>query len=507
MFKTKMIENEKSLQCAYQHNLPIVQVVLNPLLKKEQRLLCNECLENVDIEGKAVGFKKIIQMIEEQQKLKIDQVENVIIINIKQIQLIQSQIDQLKSNIIQQLDQLKFIVHDWINNLQSLGLRYQNYNFHEELENMINNKNELGFNENLLMKKICEEHNNWNSKLTLKLELVNQFPEYNNLKEILLNHQFMISKFDLIQNKKDEKQILLLKDDIILKQTDFSVKQKNCCVSIAFNSSDSIMVSTNESIIEVWNFNNGRLELLQSLNQHTGWVNALMFSKKQNSFISCSSDKTIRIWKDQGGNDWIGSFPYEQHTHKVLCMTVNQNEDQVFSGSQDKTIIVWKLDFDKNELIYQYSLEKHDYDIYGLSLNQSERQLVSCAYGEDQIIIWERGLNNKMEFKYFFIIVKDQQLNYFINLTKIQDQKYSLSRRISLFGYQIVNKLTKLSYLNYKKVYIKRIRKRKFKQIKIKYRICPFSNCLQQIKEFDDSKAQSLHLFHKGIKQWKVQDS
>ncbi|CAD8188625.1 unnamed protein product [Paramecium pentaurelia] len=400
MFKPKMIENEKSLQCSYKHNLPIVQVVLNPLLEKEQRLLCNECLDNVDIEGKAVGFKKIIQMIEEQQKLRIDQVENIIIINIKQIELIQNQIDQLKQNIIQQLDQLKFIVHNWINNLQSIGLRYQTYSFHEELENIINNRNNLKMNENLLIKDIYEEYNNWYSKLALKLELFNEFPEYkyNNCKEILLNHQLMIQKFDLISNKKDEQQILLSEDNIILKQTDFSVKQNEHCISIAFNSSDSIMVSTNESIINVWKFYNGKLELLQRLKQHTDWVNALVFSKKQNSFISCSSDNTIRIWKVQGANDWISSFLYEKHTDRVYCMTVNQNEDQLFSGSLDKTIIVWKLDFKQNQLIYQYSLEKHDQKIQSLSLNQSERQLVSCA---GQIIIWERGLNNKMEFKYF----------------------------------------------------------------------------------------------------------
>ncbi|CAD8149936.1 unnamed protein product [Paramecium pentaurelia] len=205
---------------------------------------------------------------------------------------------------------------------------------------------------------------------------------------------------DLIQKKKDEQQILLSEeDDIILKKIDFSVKQGGNCVSIAFNSSYSIMVSTHKSIINVWNFNNGKLELLKSLNQHNDWVNALVYSKKQNSFISCSDDKTIRIWKDQGENDWISSFAYEQHTDRVYCMTINQNEDQLFSGCFDKKIIIWKLDFDKNELIYQYSLKKYNHRIQSLSLNQSESQLVSCD--DVQLIIWQRGLDNKMQFKYF----------------------------------------------------------------------------------------------------------
>ncbi|CAD8131304.1 unnamed protein product [Paramecium sonneborni] len=134
MFKSKMIENEKVLQYALNHQLPIVQVLLNSSIPKEQRLLCTECLDNADFEGKVIGFKKIIQMIEEQQNQKMNLMESMIIQNIKQVESFHSLISQMKSNIILQLEQLSSILKDWITNLQSIGLKYSQYSFHEELE-------------------------------------------------------------------------------------------------------------------------------------------------------------------------------------------------------------------------------------------------------------------------------------------------------------------------------------------------------------------------------------
>ncbi|CAD8215482.1 unnamed protein product [Paramecium octaurelia] len=79
----------------------------------------------------------------------------------------------------------------------------------------------------------------------------------------------------------------------------------------------------------------------------------------------------------------------------------HQNEDLLFSGSYDKSIKVWKVDFNQNQLIFLYSLDKHNDEVMSLSLNQSEDKLVSCADNQNQIIIWERRQNNQFEFKYF----------------------------------------------------------------------------------------------------------
>ncbi|CAD8131047.1 unnamed protein product [Paramecium sonneborni] len=414
MFKSKMIENEKTLQCALKHQLPIVQVILNPQISKEQRLLCNECLDSVDIEGKAVGFKKIIQMMEEQQNEKINLIESIIIQNIQQIELFQSLISQMKSNVILQLEQLNTILKDWIINLQSIGLKYSQYSFYEELEIIINSCNNMRFNPTSFIKDINREYNNWNSKATSKLESYNQFPEYSKCKQIISDLQIDISKYRQFQNLDDnsinkkielqnqiqiQQSISLQEEDVKLNLIDQSIKQVDYCVSIAFNSFGTIMVSTEEKVIKVWSFKNGKMQLLQSLEQHNGWVNCLIYSRIQDAFLSCSSDKTIRIWKLKKENQWISSQIYQQHTDKVCCMILNQNEDQLFSGGKDNSIKVWQLDLNNDKMTYLYSLNQHKKEVFALSLNQSENLLVSCGNGENEIIIWKRGIQNKMEFK------------------------------------------------------------------------------------------------------------
>ncbi|CAD8116024.1 unnamed protein product [Paramecium sonneborni] len=387
MFKSKMIENEKTLQCCLKHQLPIVSVILNPQLLKLQRLLCNQCSNNVDTLANVVSFEKIIQMIEQQQNQKLHLIETMIIQNIKKIESFQNLIIQMKSNIIQQLEQLNKILKDWITNLKSIGVKHSQYSFHEELENIINKNNNMKFNSNSFIKDISIENNNRNSQAKPKLEQYNQFPEYNECNQILLDLQVDILKLELFENLNENSMNInnesegniqvvqvpyLEEEDIKLQLIHQSVLQEDYCFSIVFNSSSTIMVSTDKKVIKVWNFNDERIKLQQTFEQH-------------------------KDWKE---NFWTYSQAYSQHTNSVNCMILNENEDQLFSGGDDQSIKVWSLDFRNGKLIYQYSLDKHINRVCALSLNQSESLLVSCGNSKNETIIWEKGIQDKMEFKY-----------------------------------------------------------------------------------------------------------
>ncbi|CAD8215440.1 unnamed protein product [Paramecium octaurelia] len=106
-----------------------------------------------------------------------------------------------------------------------------------------------------------------------------------------------------------------------------------------------------------------------------------------------------------------------------MCIILNSNEDLLFSGSSDQSIKVWKVDFNQNKLAFLYSLDKHSNIVVSLSLNQSEKQLVSCAYGQNQIIIWERREKDKFEFKYF---VKQTIKNYGLKVKFIKENQFIL---------------------------------------------------------------------------------
>ncbi|CAD8213628.1 unnamed protein product [Paramecium pentaurelia] len=96
---------------------------------------------------------------------------------------------------------------------------------------------------------------------------------------------------------------------------------------------------------------------------------------------------------------------------------LNKQEDQLISGGLDYSIKVWNVDFIKNNLNFQYSLDQHGNCMESFSFNSSETILVSCGY--NHFIIWEKGEQGKWEFKYRkdvsdygrkIYLINDQQL-------------------------------------------------------------------------------------------------
>ncbi|CAD8129688.1 unnamed protein product [Paramecium sonneborni] len=184
-----------------------------------------------------------------------------------------------------------------------------------------------------------------------------------------------------------------------IKLIDDSIKQSNDCLAISFNLSGSIMISASKQDIKVWAFAQGKLKEITTLKGDTKNIFCLLFSQKSNSFVSASSDYSIRCWKQINEKDWKNSQSYQKHTNYIQCLILNQSEKELVSGGADNSIKIWQIDFNKNELTYLYSLEKHTNSVFSLCLNQSENILVSCGY-DNQIIIWNKDNKQKWQFEY-----------------------------------------------------------------------------------------------------------
>ncbi|CAD8161803.1 unnamed protein product [Paramecium pentaurelia] len=134
-----MIEKEEEFVCSINHKLPIYMIVCKKKVEKNKRLLCNQCMDNLESNlNNVMSFRKVALSIEENQKIKVKQVEYNIIKNIKQIDELQKTLHQLKQHITQQLNQLIRNTDEWIKFLQQIGQQYVNYSFFEELDNLIN---------------------------------------------------------------------------------------------------------------------------------------------------------------------------------------------------------------------------------------------------------------------------------------------------------------------------------------------------------------------------------
>ncbi|CAD8105107.1 unnamed protein product [Paramecium sonneborni] len=418
MFKSCMIEREKDLRCSNNHKQPILMVVLDPKLELNQRLLCADCIKGFKTNVTTMGYELVCKTIRENQNQKIETIEKLVQQNVIQIEELLGNIHKLKSQIAFQLDEIIGFSSGWIQNLQQVGHDHSHYSFHAELRNIITKSLENKNDKSILINEINTVNDFWKLKINEKLELLNNFKQYQKCQEILLNINRQIDvKEEGIQSQKlsQQKELQIqsvqdlcqsqnrinLEDQIQIQLKDDFIKQNNKCYAIAFNKSGSQMVSMNNFDIRIWTMNEGKLNLESTLYGHSSYIYCLIYSKLQESFISSSNDKTIICWKKINQNDWKKSHQYRQHKGWIGSMVLNKNETQLFSGGGDFQIIVWQVDLNQNELQYLYSLEKHTNSIRAISLNDSENVFISCG-DDQQIIIWEIGQHNKFQFKQVF---------------------------------------------------------------------------------------------------------
>ncbi|CAK86534.1 unnamed protein product (macronuclear) [Paramecium tetraurelia] len=343
-----------------------------------------QCIEDLQSDShKTTEFNKAMIIEEGRQKL-LESLEYLIKINTQKVESLQIEIISLKSSLIQKLDQILDITKDWISNQQKQNIAQS---FLKEIDLIIKNQ-QFQDDHIILGNSIIFLNKGWIHKITKNLELFKTFSEYQNCNQILSNLGGLQSQQSTFQ----------------LEFIDDSIQQKEACRAIVFDPKGKKMVSTSGKEIKIWNFENGKIKLVQSLQEHEELVNCLVFSQKQDYFISGSSDKSIRLWK-QSNNKWQSSKKYNDHKGMIQCLILTQKEDQLISCCKEKLIKIWIVDFSSDQLKPQYSLEKHNGIVYSLSLNESESVLVSC--GSDSIIMWDKGKNNK--WKFFQVFKQTQQ--------------------------------------------------------------------------------------------------
>ncbi|CAD8094402.1 unnamed protein product [Paramecium primaurelia] len=255
-----------------------------------------------------------------------------------------------------------------------------------------------------------------------------------------------------MQQKQQEQQ-LIINQQVELKLIDDSNQQSGYCFAIVFDTTGQIMISCEYEKIKIWNFEQGRLKLINTYSEHKDTVTCLVYSKVRNNFISGSHDNTIICWQQINQNDWKCSQPFKQHNKTVNCLMLNKQEDQLISGGCNHSIKVWNVDFIKNELNFQYSLDKHSNSVESFSFNSSETILVSCGYTD--FIIWEKGAQGKWEFKYRkyvsdsghkIYLINDQQLLW-VTLSVSVDDILVFEIQNGIFQ-QNINKTIKLNKNN-----------------------------------------------------------
>ena len=121
------------------------------------------------------------------------------------------------------------------------------------------------------------------------------------------------------------------------------------------NNSELVSCSEDKSI-KIWsidNKNNYQLKVTNTFNEHSNWVGRVYYfsaniqlnSKKY--ILSCSGDNTLKLWNVNNENN-PNIKTYEGHTNAVICAKIlftdyQKTDGTIYSCSYDKTMKVWDL--------------------------------------------------------------------------------------------------------------------------------------------------------------------
>jgi WD40 repeat protein len=210
--------------------------------------------------------------------------------------------------------------------------------------------------------------------------------EMNHLSEKLRENNLETNEFVNMKKKVNDK-IKTIKTTI--KSYENSILLNN---SIKFEAKNlielgNIIVTNKNNHFELYE-DSGKL--IKTFEGHSDWVYCIEQIEDFSKIITCSYDKTIKIWSTESG-ECLKTLT--GHTDLVESLTISNDKKYLISGSCDETIKVWNIETDF-ELVQTLQLENGVGSMCLLPNN-----ILVCGLGNGKISKW--NLNNFTELDSF----------------------------------------------------------------------------------------------------------
>ena len=147
----------------------------------------------------------------------------------------------------------------------------------------------------------------------------------------------------------------------------------NIITSITQNTSSTIISSSRDSTIKIWEIN--QMKCLKTLTNHFSAVNDILVLDGGTNFLSCSDDQSIIFWKNN-----VKTKEYTGHKGKVndICDIGNNT---FASCSEDKTIKIWDITTNKQIC----TLEGHTEKVNKI-IKQKQKDTIIISVSDDKSI-------------------------------------------------------------------------------------------------------------------------
>lgn len=118
-----------------------------------------------------------------------------------------------------------------------------------------------------------------------------------------------------------------------------SLNREGCIFTMAFNDIGTTMAASNHNHhIEIWDMQ--KRKLIKTIRDHKEIVTGLEYfhGNDSNMMLSCSLDKTIKVWRDYSNID-----TFLDHSDWVRCISISKNNRNFLSGCVSSVIKLWDL--------------------------------------------------------------------------------------------------------------------------------------------------------------------
>ncbi|ELT90719.1 hypothetical protein CAPTEDRAFT_53852, partial [Capitella teleta] len=125
-----------------------------------------------------------------------------------------------------------------------------------------------------------------------------------------------------------------------------------------------------DSKVTLWNAINGKA--FDRLTGHKGWIWGITFNKNAKVLISCSSDRTLKVW-NMDSKTLIASLGGHTHRAPISRTTLSPDGSLLACGSLSGEISIWN----SSSLVQLHTLKRHYSHIKALLFSPDGQHLVS----------------------------------------------------------------------------------------------------------------------------------
>lgn len=132
------------------------------------------------------------------------------------------------------------------------------------------------------------------------------------------------------------------------------------------------------------------VNLIANLDDHSDWVNKVIYISAANTLLSCSNDTTIRVWRLKSNKEYLAKnkmfreknsnrqvykqhavSTFQDHTDYVRTMDYSEKMGRLFSASDDGKILYWDLHVEK--ILQKYANYDATGNLSGIEKPKSSR--------------------------------------------------------------------------------------------------------------------------------------